>query len=244
MFSINPEIPPLKAIEILEATSDALDGVPRQDMGRLGLGYGRVNFWKAMLVAANGHLSTQADRSAGPDTLFSTLEASNDGEHVHYYGMEVRTSEPGASIWRRTGTPGNYAYEPLGNPNDPAPIAFVPAVGQPQASPAVTYAAVPRDEPYFPWGAGVLGAANTQYAVSLTVARQDLCPPGAIAPTLIVAGPNIDPRQPPVVFQPVIEVQLGDLQAMRNPEVQPDGSPIQIHVRSFDDFVFVISVGS
>ena len=67
-------------------------------------------------------------------------------------------------------------------------------------------------------------------------ARDQLNPPGAADPTLVVFDKGIDPRVAGAPA-PIIEVPL-DLQKMRNPATA--GGKITEHVKSFSEFVFVI----
>lgn len=239
ILSIDPDMPPLKAIEILEATADDLGlGVEVQ-------GFGRVNVWKAILTAANGHLSSQPGRAAGAVAPFTTVVAKDDEPGALYYGLEIRTAGEEATAWLRTGVPGAYSYAPLGEAAQPLPVDFVPAAGQAAVHPALTYLGVPRlgafvpEGPYIPWGKAKLTPPKTHFAVCLTVQRGDLQPAGHANPALVVAAKGQDPRALGAGFVPLIEVPCGDLQALRNPAVA--GGLVLRHVKSFSNFVFVIS---
>jgi len=186
-----------KAIQIVEATADNLGlGVTQQ-------GFGRVNFWKAVLTAANGHLSSQQGRGpggAGSCAPFDTLDVTADSSGVLWYGFEIRTAKahPRASVWLNIG---NGTFTPLGQSQNPLPVNFQNGPGQvdPYPIPAMTYAAVPHwdainEPPFMPWGLDKL-PADAEVAVCLSVSRSvlhmdDTNP----VPLLEVYAEGADPR--------------------------------------------------
>lgn len=77
-----------KVLEMIEATADGLGAVAQT-------GHGRVNFWKAVLAAANNGLPTEGHNPARDDptrdSFFQRLTLRNEPA-TRWYGFEVRTA--------------------------------------------------------------------------------------------------------------------------------------------------------
>jgi len=89
-----------KVLEFIEATADDIGTAGRDN----DTGFGRVNFWKAVLSAANGGLSkegrTEAADDKGKDSFFKFLPLK-DAAATKWYGFEVRVSTKNAVLWFR-----------------------------------------------------------------------------------------------------------------------------------------------
>jgi hypothetical protein len=130
LFTIDPSFSanPVKAIELVEATADQLPGLTPEQQG-----HGRVNVWKAVLSAANGHLSAQAGRTQSPHPHFTSCEV-----HAHqpdsWYGFEILTREHGGTVWLFDGT--NHA--PLTDDGAPALSTDGPDAPPPTHVPSIS----------------------------------------------------------------------------------------------------------
>ncbi len=97
----------IKVAELIEATADDIAAAGRDNNS----GHGRVNFWKAVLSAANGGLSSEGRMAIGGannnDNFFKSLALKNEADTT-WYGFEVRSDVQNSVLWFRK-QDGSYA---------------------------------------------------------------------------------------------------------------------------------------
>ena len=85
----------VKVAEYIEATADDVEA-PGWDPNT---GFGRVNFWKAVLSARNGGLAAEGRTASGGNDAFFTSLPLIDAAGTTWYGFEVRVSQANAALW-------------------------------------------------------------------------------------------------------------------------------------------------
>jgi hypothetical protein len=213
LFSINPKLSPLQAIEIVEATADAVNDGAMDTARPNWQGYGRVNVWKAFLTAANeGRLANNhQEDSSNP---FSLPIHSGMPTDQTWYGFRVMTVQQGARIFL-----GDTQLK-----DDCLTIAqTMPArTGASSANDVVSYLAVAGNgSSTIPWGETALRTLNVEvrYLVNFTMRYDQMN-----GKTLKVLPPSGD--------TPIFEIALNPQQILTN-------HPETISV-AYDDYVFTI----
>jgi hypothetical protein len=253
----------VKLIEMLEATADLLpslaaapaaqqgrflpgaaDADPNLAAGDLA-GFRRVNFWKAILAAANDGIPTESKLANGnaATTHFTLLTARDHGATI-WYGFEIRTRVADANVWLRRSDGSQVRFEDTGaGLPDSRTHGSAWRLTQPLRAPATHANAGFRGFvlPAFPF------AGTGLFMCQFSIKREEL----EKFAELRLYPPGIDPVQQ---FQgdvpPVCVLDLSKLARMRAPaaitapERTADAALDQIatHVEEFDDFVFHVTV--
>ena len=205
----------------------------------------RTHFWKAVLAALNGGLSSEGrTNNGGKDSFFTNCDLKDDGATA-WYGFELRTLFPDAVVWFRK--PGGELVEAsdggaLFPSNRIIGSAWIctdaydaPVSAAPGAARFVLAA--------FPWTPATLtGAGRTPYFMAqLSIEKARLADYEAI----VLHLPAVDPRVSD--DPPAVEIRVADRPTLRNKSSIPAGAPeafkqaILIHLDAFDDFVFHIT---
>ena len=252
----------VRVLEYLEATADPLPNlnpnagevwngvlVPRVNDPTVGGNVNhpafsnirRTHFWKAVLAALNGGLSSEGrTNSGGKDVFFKSCDLKDDAATT-WYGFELRTLFPDAVVWLRK--PSGELVEAsdggaLFPRNRIVGSAWIctDAYDAPQGASRFVL-------PAFPWNPATLTAAGRTpfFMAQLSIEKARLADFEAI----LLHLPSVDPRVSD--DPPALEIRVADRPLLRNPSAIPAAAPeafkqaIRLHVDAFDDFVFHVT---
>jgi peptidoglycan hydrolase-like protein with peptidoglycan-binding domain len=199
-------------------------------------GIRRVHFWKAALAALNKGLSAETRGAAGAQDPFFTFCTLRDDASTEFYGFEIRSPVPDATVWLRKASGEIVPAQDAG--------AVFPA-GRTSASCWRTVDALQlgpnQPLPAFPWPAATFPAGRRVFFLcQFSIAKALL----AQFQSLVLHLPAADPRQPGGADSPpLLDLRVDDRPTMRNPGAIPPGAPapqlaLKTFVQAFDDFVF------
>lgn len=225
-----------KVLELIEATADDIEAPGRDDR----TGFGRVNFWKAVLSAANRGLSSEGRTAEnGKDDFFTFLDLKG-AETTLWYGFDIRVPNKNSEIWFRKND-GSYervedpgaarpALDPFGGPATPGIVNFMST--QARRCPACTSL-----RPSLPFSKMELATEQLEwwYLARFSVMKADL----ENKTHLLVVKAGATPTTTAEGQINVLSLPL-DLAEMRKGPASTDPR-IKERVQEFDDFVFHIS---
>ena len=225
-----------KVWELIEATADDIEAPGRDDR----TGFGRVNFWKAVLSAANRGLSSEGRTAEnGKDDFFTFLDLKG-AETTLWYGFDIRVPNKNSEIWFRKND-GSYervedpgaarpALDPFGGPATPGIVNFMST--QARRCPACTSL-----RPSLPFSKMELATEQLEwwYLARFSVMKADL----EDKTHLLVVKAGATPTTTAEGQINVLSLPL-DLAEMRKGPASTDPR-IKERVQEFDDFVFHIS---
>ncbi len=201
----------------------------------------RTNFWKAVLAAVNGGLSSEGRTAAGGNDNFFTGCPLKDHNATSWYGFELRTLFPDAVVWFRKASGELVEASDAGAlfPNSRilgSAWITTDAYDAPQGAQRFVL-------PAFPWLPATLRAAGRvpYFMAQLSIEKAQLANYQSILLHLSSTDPRVsdDP--------PAVEVRVDNMAELRNKSTIPAGAPephrqaIRLHLDAFDDFVFHVT---
>jgi len=202
-------------------------------------GIRRVHFWKAALAALNKGLSAETRGAAGAQDAFFTFCTLRDDASTEFYGFEIRSPVPDATVWLRKASGEIVPAQDAGAifPGGRTSASCWRTVDALQLGPNQPLPAFPWPPPAFPAGRRVFFLCQFSIAKALLAQFQ----------SLVLHLPAADPRQPGGADSPpLLDLRIDDRGTMRNPGAIAPGAPapqqaLKTFVQAFDDFVFHLS---
>ncbi len=163
--------------ELVNDMPDPRQGNPHSPDDRFG--WGRINAWKAMLAVVNKGLASEGRTAGddGKDSIFRSLRLIPEGPKTLWYGIKIRTSVKGATVWidgkqladDSRQTPDPEAKPPAGKPwPKTAPIKAYKGVRTRMALDA-TGTALAMDKGTVP-----VGNEGGEYLIAFSITRDEL----------------------------------------------------------------------
>lgn len=226
----------VKVAEFIEATADDINRVAPQ--GEDELGHGRVNFWKAVLAAANDGLSSEGRvaQADGTDSYFKSLKLLADATTT-WYGFEVRTVPQNIVLWFRNSL-GQYSKVQDVGQNRPsiAGAAAGDALAYMSTQEYRNFDAQPKILPSLPFSNAELidAPANQRFVTRFSIKRDQIADKTALLALPLGKDPSLNPEAV------LIDLPIDDRTDLRRASgaTGPNKYLIFAIVREFSNFVF------